>query len=94
MPDQSLIAGETGAKYNRIMATRGSNYALFYTYTGRTFSVKMDKLTGKTIKASWYNPRDGKYTEIGSFENKGVHAFDPPGDVKEGNDWVLVLETP
>lgn len=92
VPDQSLIAGEAGVKYNRIMATRGSNYALFYTYTGRTFSVKMNKLSGKTIKASWYDPREGKYTVIGSFENKGVKEFDPPGNVKEGNDWVLVLD--
>jgi hypothetical protein len=52
----------------------------------------MDKLGGKTIKASWYNPRDGRYTGIGSFENKGIKKFDAPGDVKEGNDWVLVLE--
>lgn len=92
VPDQSLIAGEAGEKYDRIMATRGHNYALFYTYTGRTIPVKMNKLTGKSSRASWYNPRDGKYTEAGTFENKGVHAFDAPGDVKEGNDWVLVLD--
>jgi hypothetical protein len=92
VPGQSLIAGDAGMKYNRILATRGKNYALFYTYTGRTISVKMDKLGGKTIKASWYNPQDGKYTEIGSFENKGVHEFDAPGEAKEGNDWVLVLD--
>ncbi|MBO9204052.1 MULTISPECIES: glycoside hydrolase family 140 protein [Niastella] len=92
VPDQSLIAGEVGVKYNRLLATRGKNYAMFYTYNGRSFSVKMDKLAGKSIKASWYNPRDGKYTEIGSFENKGVKEFDAPGDVTDGNDWVLVLD--
>jgi len=92
VPDQSLIAGQVGVKYNRIFATRGNKYALFYTYTGRTISVKMDKLTGKDIKASWYNPGDGKYTDIGSFENKGVKEFDAPGEPKEGNDWVLVLD--
>lgn len=92
VPDQSLIAGEVGEKYDRLFATKGNNYAMIYTYTGRTISVKMDKLTGKSIKASWFNPRDGKYTEIGTFENKGVKEFDAPGDVKEGNDWVLVLD--
>ncbi|WP_242675446.1 glycoside hydrolase family 140 protein [Niastella koreensis] len=92
VPDQSLIAGEAGVKYNRILATRGNNYALFYTCNGRNFSVQLNKLAGKNIKASWYSPRDGKYTEIGTFENKGVHEFDAPGDVKEGNDWVLVLD--
>ncbi len=94
VPDQSLIAGNVGEKYDRLFATRGKNYALIYTYTGRTISVKMNKLSGKSIKASWFNPRDGKYTEIGTFENNGVKEFDAPGDVKEGNDWVLVLDTP
>ncbi len=94
VPDQSLIAGDIGEKYDRLLATRGKNYAFIYTYTGRTISVKMDKLTGKSIKASWYNPRDGKYTVIGSFANKGVQEFDAPGEVKEGNDWVLVLDNP
>lgn len=92
VPDQSLIAGEPGKKYDRLFATKGNNYAMIYTYTGRTISVKMDKLTGKSIKASWFNPRDGKYTEIGTFENKGVKEFDAPGEVKDGNDWVLVLD--
>jgi hypothetical protein len=92
VPDQSLIAGEVGKKYDRLFATRGNNYAMIYTYTGRTISVKMDKLAGKSIKASWFNPRDGRYTEIGTFENKGIKEFDAPGHVKEGNDWVLVLD--
>jgi hypothetical protein len=94
VPDQSLIAGDVGEKYNRILATRGKNYAMFYTYNGRTISVKMDTFNGKMVKASWYNPRDGKYTAIGNFAGKGVKEFDAPGEVKEGNDWVLVLDTP
>ncbi|WP_207514175.1 glycoside hydrolase family 140 protein [Longitalea luteola] len=92
VPDQSLIAGDVGQRYDRLFATRGNNYAMFYTYTGRTISVNMDKLTGKKVKASWFNPRDGKYTPIGTFENKGVQQFDAPGEVKAGNDWVLCLD--
>jgi hypothetical protein len=92
VPDQSIIAGEPGTKYDRLFATRGKNYAMIYTYTGRTISVKMDKLAGKSIKALWYNPRDGKYTDIGTFENKGVKEFDAPENPKPGNDWVLVLD--
>jgi hypothetical protein len=91
VPDQSLIAGDVGDKYDRLLATRGKSCSMIYTYTGRTIAVNMDKLAGKSIMALWYNPRDGKYTGIGSFSNKGVQPFDAPGDVKEGNDWVLVL---
>ncbi|MBV4357647.1 glycoside hydrolase family 140 protein [Pinibacter aurantiacus] len=92
VPDQSLIAGDQGKQYNYVIATRGKNYAFAYTYTGRTFSINMGKISGAKVKASWYSPRDGKYTSIGTFTNKGVQSFDPPGEQKEGNDWVLVLE--
>ena len=32
--------------------------------------------------------------EIGGDENAGINTFDPPGDVEDGNDWVLVLDDP
>jgi len=51
----------------------------------------MDKVTGATVKAWWFNPRDGKATAIGSFDNKGEREFTPP-DKGEMLDWVLVLD--
>lgn len=92
IPDQSLIAAEQGEKYNYIAATRGKNYAFIYVYTGRKFEVNMGKISGQRVKASWYNPRDGSKKAIGSFLNRGIKKFDPPGEEKEGNDWVLILE--
>lgn len=95
VPDQSLIAGAAGGdgeKYNRLMATRAKNYILVYTYTGRKIPLKMGMLQGDQVRTSWFNPRDGKTTEIGQVENKGTHEFDPPGEEKNGNDWVLVVD--
>lgn len=92
VPDQSLIAGKQGEKYNRLIATRGENYAFVYAYTGRNMEINMGKIKGDKVKASWFNPRDGKITEIGEFDNKGVKEFNPPGEEKEGNDWVLILD--
>ncbi|QEK50879.1 DUF4038 domain-containing protein [Pedobacter aquae] len=92
IPDQSLIA-ENGEKYNRLIATRADDYAMIYTYTGRNMKINMGKIKGDEVKVSWFNPRDGKYKEEAKVENKGVKEFNPPGDVKEGNDWVLVLES-
>jgi hypothetical protein len=31
---QELVAGDIGTRYDRILATRGQSYAMFYTYTG------------------------------------------------------------
>ena len=92
IPDQSLLAGENGKRYDYITATRGKAYAFLYTFTGRPFRVQMGKIEGQRVKASWFNPRDGKRSTIGTFTNKGILGFDPPGMQEDGNDWVLILE--
>lgn len=92
VPDQSLIAGKQGDKYDKLLATRGKDYALIYTYTGRNISVNMGKVNGAKVKTSWYSPRDGSSKEIGTYPNKGVIVFDPPGEPANGNDWVLVID--
>ncbi|GAB3290888.1 glycoside hydrolase family 140 protein [Hymenobacter humi] len=93
VPDQSLIAGNAGQKYNRLLGTRGKNYAFVYTYNGRNLKVNLGKIAGTKVKAAWYSPRDGKTTAIGTFPNKGTREFNPPGEQKDGNDWVLILDS-
>ena len=93
IPDQTLIAAEQGEKYNYQIATRGKDYAFVYTYNGREINVAMGIIEGKKVKASWFNPRTGETTFIGNFNNKGTQTFDPPGETKDGNDRVLVLES-
>jgi hypothetical protein len=92
IPDQSLIAGEQGEKYDYLVATRGSDYAFIYTYSGRNISVNMGKVSGDKVEASWYNPRSGKITGTGILKNKGIIEFDTPGEKKDGNDWVLIID--
>ncbi len=91
IPDQSLIAGQ-GTRYDYLAATRGENYAFIYTYTGRNMKIAMGRLSGKKVKASWFNPGDGSILKIGIFNNEGTVDFDPPGEARDGNDWVLVLD--
>ena len=93
IPDQSLIVGKNGLKYDRLLATRGKNYVLVYTYTGRLIPVQMGKIAGKKVKVSWFKPADGTTTELGIFDNTGTHVFDPPGEPANGNDWVLILDS-
>ncbi len=93
IPDQTLIASNQGEKYDRIIATRGETYALLYTYNGREFTVNMGKIAGETVQATWFDPRTGQEQTIGDFPNIGVQSFDPPGEITNGNDWVLILDT-
>ena len=99
IPDDSVIV-ETdvktaipGAGTRRFVATRDSagTYAMVYAPVGRVFKVRMDKITGGTVKTWWFNPRTGVATEIGEFDSKGELEFIPP-DSGELLDWVLVLD--
>ncbi|PKM93510.1 MAG: hypothetical protein CVU84_15130 [Firmicutes bacterium HGW-Firmicutes-1] len=90
VPDQSLISDDLSGA-NKIMATRGDDYAFIYSTTGESFNVNMGKISGDTVSASWYNPRTGAFTVIGDYKNTGNRIFNPPSKGR-GNDWVLVLD--
>jgi hypothetical protein len=99
IPDDAVIVPAAvptavpGAGTRRFVATRdeGGSYAMVYAPVGRSFSVRMDKVTGPKVKAWWFNPRDGKATPVGEFPNTGTRQFTPP-DPGEALDWVLVLD--
>jgi len=93
VPDQTMIADGQGKKYDRLIATRGKNYAFVYTYTGRDMDINATKLEGTKVKASWYDPRTGQQTAIGEFAKSKNLKFNPPGEPKNGNDWVLILDS-
>lgn len=99
VPDDSVIVTDRvptsvpGAGRYRFVATRDEtgSYAMVYAPVGRQFKVRMDVIKGATVKAWWFNPRDGRATLIGEFPNTGERAFTPP-DPGEHLDWVLVLD--
>src|SRR5699024_3628290 len=78
VPDTSMVLNQ-GKRYDYIPATKGKRYALLYTYNGRDIKVKLGRIEGEKVKASWYNPRNGKISEIGITQNKGSKTYTPPG---------------
>ena len=92
IPDQTVMAGENGTRYDRVAVTRGKDYLFAYTYTGKPFRVRLGVLTGASVRASWFDPRDGSQQPIGVLQNTGVREFTPPGKPEPGNDRVLVLD--
>jgi hypothetical protein len=99
VPDDDMIVRDRvptsvpGAGRYRFVATRDQigSYAMVYAPVGRPFRVRLDKITGSTVKVWWFNPRDGKSSQAGTFPNEGEHEFVPP-DKGELLDWVLVLD--
>ncbi|MDR2935913.1 MAG: glycoside hydrolase family 140 protein [Rikenellaceae bacterium] len=90
IPDQSVLIGNTGERYDRIIATRGNDYILAYTYNGCDIEVDLTKISGAKKDAWWMNPRNGEMTYIGSYDGKSARFY-PAGRYRVGNDWVLVV---
>ncbi|OIQ90066.1 putative endoglucanase [mine drainage metagenome] len=99
-PDQSLILKGAGEPAHSTVVLRGDSHLFAYIPTGNDLTLKLGVLTGKTLKASWFNPRTGTSQEIGLIPNEGEHTFQVPPMSSEltwlrtgrGCDWVLVLD--
>jgi hypothetical protein len=99
IPDDTVVVpadvktAVPGTGRYRFAATRDSagSYAMVYAPVGRKFKVRMNAVTGASVKAWWYNPRNGEATAIGEFPNRGEKEFTPP-DPGELLDWVLVID--
>lgn len=94
VPDQSLVVGDIGRGAERIRAARGADgsYAFVYLPVCKSVTVALEKLSGKNVRAWWYDPRNGQAQRIGEFPRKGEKSFTPPTDKPEEPDWVLVLD--
>ncbi|HEX2970050.1 MAG TPA: glycoside hydrolase family 140 protein [Bacteroidales bacterium] len=99
IPDNSIIVSDRvttavpGAGKYRYASTRDKEgtYAMVYVPAGRAFTVRMDVIKNKNVKAWWYNPRNGESADAGSFSNTGEMKFTPPTP-GEALDWVLVID--
>lgn len=89
VPDQNIIAGENGFRYDRAIATRGNDYLLVYTYTNRPMQVDLSKISGAKKNVWWYSPVDGSLKYVGEFDSK-VQRFNYEGAYGAGNDHVLI----
>jgi hypothetical protein len=93
VPDQSVIASGQGKGEDHIQAARADDgsFVIAYLPHGGKLGIDMGKLTGKTVKARWYDPRKGNWREIGEYANSGTREFLAPS-TGERDDWVLVLD--
>jgi hypothetical protein len=94
VPDQSLLIDYAGTKLDKAKAARAADgsYAMVYIPTGKDVNINTALLSGKILKAWWYNPRTGEATVIGDFRRGKTRSFNPPDEPAEGNDWILVVD--
>lgn len=91
VPAQEIIVNNNKESYNYIIATKAKNYAMAYTFTGRDFSVDAGKLGFTIAGTQWFNPSTGKKETASYKQHDTILFFNPPGEPKNGNDWVLII---
>jgi hypothetical protein len=93
VPDQSLIMAGQGEGEDHVQAAlaEDGSFALAYLPFGHVVIAKTSRISGSSVKAQWFNPRDGSFTQIGRYSNRDMCEFVPPSN-GDDNDWVLVLE--
>jgi hypothetical protein len=92
VPDQTLLASDPGKGAEHVRAARAvdGSYAFIYIPVPRPITVRLDKLSGREVRAWWYDPRTGEAKLIGEFRRNGERTFTPSGTGE--TDWVLVLD--
>jgi len=90
--DPDAVVSGSGPRYEHVIATRGRDFAMVYSYSGRPFELRLGAITGTSLRAWWYSPRNGSAQAAGVVANSGTRRFTPPGQPAEGHDWVLVLD--
>ncbi|MBK8884146.1 MAG: DUF4038 domain-containing protein [Bacteroidales bacterium] len=68
--------------------TSDANTLIAYLPSKRSVEVDMSKIHGPKARCWWYNPSDGRSTEIGTYSTSGQMTFTPGSD----GDWVLVID--
>lgn len=49
VPDQSIIVGRNGERYNRLLATRGKDYLMVYNYNCVPMKIDLGKVSGDSV---------------------------------------------
>ena len=88
--DQSIIAGQNGERYDRAVATRGTDYLLVYNYTARPMQIDLSKISGAKKNCWWFNPKNGELQFIGEFDGTKITNFQLDIAYNAGNDRVLI----
>lgn len=90
VPDQSIIAGQNGERYDRAIATRGKDYLFVYNYTGRPMEIDLSKISGTKKNLWWFNPKNAGLEYIGEFEGNKIVKVQADVAYNLGNDRVLI----
>jgi hypothetical protein len=90
---QSLISGANPVGPDHVRAARAAEgtFAVVYLPTGKPVTLNLQHISGESIHAWWFNPRQNSSQLIGTFQRTSQRTFAPPSSGRN-NDWVLVVD--
>lgn len=88
--DQSVIVGDAGFRYDRLIATRANDYLMVYNYTGRPMVLDLTKISGDEKSVWWMNPSTGEFSFIEKVKTQSAYKIQPDVPYSAGNDRVLI----
>jgi hypothetical protein len=98
IPDQTLIRSGMAWGLDHVAVTRDgtpgrcdATYLMAYFPKHRRVLLQTACIAGRRLRGWWFNPRDGRVTDIGEMDNANTMEFAPPTKVDK-DDWVLVLD--
>jgi hypothetical protein len=95
IPASELLAGTQGAGQALPRACRAEDGAwlLAYLPEGQNARVDLRPLAGERLRARWFDPRAGTFTDAISLERGAPPEPLRPPFSSAGRDWVLLIET-
>ncbi|MEO8471552.1 MAG: DUF4038 domain-containing protein [Chryseolinea sp.] len=92
-PESHIIIEGKGEIAHNSMAVAASDqkheFIVVYIPSRRRLKVDASLIKSNRVKASWFDPRTGKYSTISTNAESRVGTFESPDE----RDWVLVLES-
>lgn len=92
-PAQSILKNNNpeGPAYQVAAVSSAGDFLLAYTPYGKALEIDFSKLKAQNLTARWFNPRDGEFWPVDSFNPEEKTQEFKPHSAGRGSDWVLVL---
>jgi hypothetical protein len=93
-PNQGMITRGQSEDYDahiQAAQAKDGSYAVIYDANGGTMALDLTYLSWNSIEVKWFNPDNGKFTEVSIVYNNGnsEQEFTAPSS---DQDWVLLLK--
>jgi hypothetical protein len=92
-PSQDAVTSQNKEDNGYVVAatSQDGDFMMVYTPYGRKFTINTQMIKADSLKAWWFNPRDGRSITLGSFANMKEIEFSPHSQGR-GSDWILVVD--